>query len=91
MRVRPSTASVKGPPLILFGTMLFTGCSRAPAIDILGSFFPAWLVCFIVAVALTAIVRLVLLRLHIQLAVPILVYPGLAAFLTFALWLIFFH
>ena len=91
MRVRPSTASMKGPALILFGAMLFTGCSRAPAIDILGSFFPAWLMCFIVAVALTAVVRLVLVRLHMELAVPILAYPGLAALLTFALWLIFFH
>jgi hypothetical protein len=91
MRARPSTGSVKRPPLILFGTMLFTGCSRAPAVDILGSFFPSWLLCFVLAIVLTAFVRLGLQRLHVQIAFPIVVYPSLAAFFTFALWLIFFY
>jgi YtcA family len=77
--------------LTLLGTLLLAGCSRAPVIDILGSFFPAWLVCSMVAIVLTAIVRVVLLRLQLQLALPVLVYPALAALFTFALWLIFFH
>ena len=72
-------------------TPLLVGCSRAPAVDVLGSFFPAWLVCFIVAILLTAIARLILLRLRIQVALPILVYPAIAALFTFALWLIFFY
>ncbi len=75
---------------LLFITPLLVSCSRAPAIDIMGSFFPAWLFCFVLAIVLTAFVRLALQRLHIQLAFPILVYPSLAAFFTFALWLIFF-
>jgi hypothetical protein len=91
MRARTLAASVKRPPLTLLGTLLLAGCSRAPAVDILGSFFPAWLVCFVVAIALTAIVRLALLRLHVQLALPILVYPGIVALFTFTLWLIFFY
>jgi YtcA family len=90
MNTSTATASVKHSWLTLLGTLLLAGCSRAPAIDILGSFFPAWLVCFTVAIVLTAIVRLVLLRLHLQLALPILVYPALAALFTFVLWLIFF-
>jgi fructose-specific phosphotransferase system IIC component len=72
-------------------TPLLVGCSRAPSVDVLGSFFPAWLVCFIVAIVLTAIARLILLRLRVQVALPILVYPALAALFTFALWLIFFY
>ena len=28
--------------------LLLTGCGRAPSFDILGSFFPAWLVCLVV-------------------------------------------
>ena len=36
------------------------------------------------------LMRAALQSLHIQLAFPILVYPSLAAFFTFALWLIFF-
>ena len=72
-------------------TPLLAGCSRAPSVDVLGSFFPAWLVCFIVAIVLTALVRLALWRLQIKVALPILVYPSLAAVFTFALWLIFYY
>ena len=32
--------------------LLNTGCSRAPSFNILGSFFPAWLLCGIVGIAL---------------------------------------
>ena len=70
---------------------LMVGCSRAPSLDILGSFFPAWLVCFLCAILLTTICRLVLLRLHMTLDLPLLAYPSLAALFTFALWLILFH
>jgi hypothetical protein len=71
--------------------LLLAGCSRAPSLDILGSFFPAWLVCFISAILLTTICRLVLLRLHMTLDLPLLAYPSLTALFTFALWLILFH
>jgi hypothetical protein len=66
-------------------------CSRAPSVDVLGSFFPAWLVCLTVSVLLTALTRLVLLRFHMNLDLAVLGYPSLAALFTFALWLIFFH
>jgi YtcA family len=91
MKTSTVIAAVKHAGLTLLGTLLLAGCSRAPAVDILGSFFPAWLVCFMIAIVLTAIVRVVLLRLHVQLALPILVYPALTALFTFALWLIWFY
>jgi hypothetical protein len=71
--------------------LLLAGCSRAPSVDVLGSFFPAWLVCFIVGIVLAALVRLGLLRLRVKAALPMLAYSGLAAFFTFALWLVFFN
>jgi phosphate starvation-inducible membrane PsiE len=77
--------------LAFFPALLFAGCSRAPSVDILGSFFPAWLLCFAIAVGMTAVIRLALPRLHVKVAMPALVYPSLAAFLTFALWLVFFY
>lgn len=76
---------------LLPGPLLLVGCPRAPTVDILGSFFPAWLICLIVAILLTALVRLVLRRLRLKVAFPILVYPSLVALFTFALWLIFFY
>jgi len=90
MRANGAT-SVKRNWLVLFGPLLLAGCSRAPAVDILGSFFPAWLFCLIVAVMLASLIRLMLLRLRLKVALPLLVYPSLAVLLTFALWLIFFH
>lgn len=77
--------------LVLLAPLLLTGCSRAPSVDILGSFFPAWLLCLILAVLLATFIRLMLLRIRVKVVLPILVYPSLAALLTFALWLIFFH
>jgi hypothetical protein len=70
--------------------LLVASCSRAPSFNIVGSFFPAWFVCLIVAVLLTIFIGWFLVRLHIPLALPPLTYPSLAALLTFALWLIFF-
>ena len=66
-------------------------CSRAPSFDLLGSFFPAWLLCLGLALVLTLVTRWLLLRVHVVFAFPILTYPSLTALFTFALWLGFFQ
>ena len=71
--------------------LLLASCSRAPSFEILGSFFPAWLVCFVVAIPLTVFARWLLLRLQIPIVFPVLIYPSLTALFTLALWLAFFH
>jgi YtcA-like protein len=70
--------------------LFLTSCTRAPSFDILGSFFPAWLVCLVVAIVLTAITGWLLRRLHIPLVWPTLIYPSLTALFTFVLWLALF-
>ena len=70
---------------------LVSSCSRAPSVDVLGSFFPAWLFCLVVAIGLTALVQLALLRFRVKVAFPLVVYPSLAALFTFLLWLLFFY
>jgi hypothetical protein len=50
---------------LALGVLLFTSCTRATSFNIVGSFFPAWLVCLIVAVLLTAITGWLLLPLHV--------------------------
>jgi uncharacterized membrane protein YwzB len=69
-----------------------TGCGRAPSFNILGSFFPAWLICMVVGILLAAIVNWTLSALKREklIAWGIVVYPCLAAFFAFTLWLIFF-
>ena len=68
-----------------------TGCARAPSFDILGSFFPAWLLCLAVGVLLSFAVRWLLLRLGIVIAIPIVTYPSLAALFACVVWLAFFQ
>ena len=68
-----------------------SGCSRAPSFDILGSFFPAWLVCLAAALLLTVLARWLLSLARVELALPILTYPSLTAVFTFSLWLGFFR
>jgi hypothetical protein len=63
----------------------------APSFDILGSFFPAWLVCLALSVALTAAARWALLGLRLTIALPVLTFPSLTALLSFALWLSLFR
>jgi hypothetical protein len=77
--------------VLLLALLLDAGCSRAPAFDILGSFFPAWLICLALAIPLTVLVRWLLLRIHIMIFFPILVYPSMTALFTFALWLAWFR
>lgn len=90
--ISPQNVGPARRPLLLFFVIpLLVSCSPAPSVDILGSFFPAWLICFVLAIVITAFVRLALLRLNIKVALPILLYPNLVAFFTFALWLIFFY
>jgi YtcA family len=79
--------------LLFAPQLLATGCSRAPTFNILGSFFPAWILCGIVGILLASIVRVYFVRIKLEdqlLAPLILVYPCLTAFFTFTLWLVFF-
>jgi len=70
--------------------LLLTGCGRAPAFDLFGSFFPAWLACFAVGIVLAVICR-TLLQPRVEIAFPVLVYPSLTAIFTFALWFALFR
>jgi YtcA family len=67
-------------------------CSRAPTFNILGSFFPSWILCGVIGIVLAVIVRLFFVRIKLEpLLTPlIVVYPCLALFFTFTIWLIFF-
>ena len=76
--------------VFLLAPLLLASCSRAPSFDILGSYFPAWLVCLTLGVVLTVIIRWLLLRFQIGLVFPIVVYPSLTALFAFGMWLVFY-
>jgi YtcA family len=72
--------------------LLATGCNRAPTFNILGSFFPAWILCGLIGIVLTAVARIFIVRakLEQELTPLIVVYPCLMLFFTFMIWLLFF-
>lgn len=78
---------------ILSASLLMAGCARAPSIDILGSFFPAWMICLTAGVILAFVVRSLLLRFRMETEVgPLaLFYPCVVILFASLLWLIFFH
>ena len=74
-------------------SLLCAGCGRAPSVDIIGSFFPVWMVCLTIAVILTFGVRHLLLRYRLETEVgPLAIYyPCAVVLLTSLLWLIFYR
>ena len=74
------------------GAFSAIGCGRAPSFNILGSFFPAWLICMVAGIVLAALASWLFSRLKLDKVIPwtIVVYPCLAALFAFSLWLILF-
>jgi len=85
MRFRPCPTAAG----VLIGSV---GCGASPSVNILGSFFPAWLISIVVGVVLTVVVRRVLVAIDVaaHLEPAVLVYPCLVGLLSFAAWLVVF-
>jgi len=88
------TASVVNQPWLLLvpAIFLFGGCAHSPTVDVLGSYFPAWMLCIIVGLVSTLIVRLLLIGfgIYAHLRLKPVVFSGTTIFFTLAVWLVFF-
>lgn len=64
-----------------------------PVVDIEGSFFPAWIVCIAIGIALTVFAHrlFVATRVHAHLGPPLLVYSCLGLLLTLVSWLVLYR
>jgi hypothetical protein len=80
-------------PLAATLCLALAGCGRAPTFDILGSFFPSWLVCIFAGIALAGVTYWIFVRLSIESHIlwPVVVYPCLALLFACTLWLAFFR
>jgi hypothetical protein len=90
---RRSLNKVVRAAALVVATAPIGGCSRAPTFNILGSFFPSWIVCGVIGIVLASLTRLWFLRIKLEdhLWWPlVIVYPCLTLFFTFTIWLIFF-
>jgi drug/metabolite transporter (DMT)-like permease len=66
---------------------------RSPTIDILGSYFPAWMICIVSGLTLTLISRWIIRAYHLEAyASPApLIYSCLTIIYTFLTWIIFYQ
>ena len=76
--------------------LILAGChadAHSPTLDVLGSYFPAWVVCIVIGLALTLITRQILIGLKVDayLRPILLVYLCLMIFYTLSTWLLFFQ
>src|ERR1700688_2466414 len=69
---------------------LLAGCDGAPSRNILGSYFPSWMVCALVGIALALAARAIFKALGMleELPVPFVVMLAIGCAGTFAMWLI---
>lgn len=72
--------------------LTLAACKHSPSFNLVGSYFPAWMVCLPFSILLTISIRVLVLRLGLKDYVrpAFLSYFGLWAFFTFGLWLLFF-
>ena len=64
-----------------------------PQINVIGSFFPSWMLCALIGIVVTLLARRLLVRTGVDPYVgpPALVYASLAVLVTLGLWVAFFR
>jgi hypothetical protein len=82
--------------LLLIGVLIFVFrplSHRSPTIDILGSYFPAWMICIVSGLTLTLIAHWIVQvgNLKQYLGPTPLIYSCLMTIFTFAIWILFYQ
>jgi hypothetical protein len=69
-----------------------TACSYSPTMDLLGSYFPAWMLCAVIGIVAAVIIRQILAVAGINdyVVAPPLTYVALAVSATLLAWLLWF-
>ena len=79
--------------LLLMPWILLTGCRAAPQINLMGSFFPAWMLSIFIGIAGSLLLRGLFVRAKIEAhlgPLPV-VYFCVWVLLTLSCWLVFFR
>ena len=91
-RIFTIVAAIAAILLVIFlAVQLFS--HHSPTIDILGSYFPAWMICIVSGLALTLIAHWIVQvgRLKPYLGPAPLIYSCLMIIFTFATWILFYQ
>ena len=75
-----------------FALFSAVGCTRNPNVEIVGSYFPGWMLSLAASVVLTLIAHSVLRKQGLDRTIghPAIIYPGMVILFTCLLWLCFF-
>ena len=67
-------------------------CSYSPTMDLLGSYFPAWMLCAVIGIIASVFIRLILAVAGVNdyVVAPLLTYAALAVSATLLAWLSWF-
>ena len=92
----PERGALHGiPPLVRLWSVgsllsLLDGCDGAPSRNILGSYFPSWMVCALLGISLALVARAIFKASGLleELPVPFVVMLAIACAGTFAMWLV---
>ena len=78
--------------LIAFVAVQFLS-HHSPTVDILGSYFPAWMVCIVSGLTLTLVAHWIVQICHLKpfLGPAPLIYSCLMIIFTFATWILFYQ
>lgn len=81
-----------GMLLCVNGSILLTGCNHVPSQNILGAYFPSWMLCVLLGILATLLIRYGAIKASINTYIPVagLVYLGLALSLSFFFWLVWY-
>ena len=82
--------------LLLIGALIFVVRplgDHSPTIDILGSYFPAWMICILSGLALTFVAHWIVQvgNLESYIGPAPLIYSSLMIIFTFATWILFYQ
>jgi YtcA family len=72
--------------------LFLAGCTGSPSLNILGSFFPAWMLCAATGIVAAVVLRLALSAVGVNryLIAPPLTYLSIAVAGTLLVWLLWF-
>jgi hypothetical protein len=90
-RRRLTYGYIQNPRLLLLATLTsLGGCNGAPSRNILGSYFPSWMVCALVGIAVAGIARAIFKSTGVlqELPAPFVVILAIGCAATFTLWLL---
>jgi hypothetical protein len=80
-------------PFTVLAALFLSGCRGAPSINVLGSFFPGWMLCMGLGLLGALVFRQIFIKTNVesQLVLRPLVYLCLWGMVTLSSWLLFFR